>query len=646
MTPRRPSKTGCNIGVDTGDPALPVAGTGKLSGVRPSRHARWRAAVLITVHLVVVAHVTHFLLSGKTLSPVEPSESMYTIEVGEVNAGFLFFAAALLSTLVFGRFFCGWGCHLVALQDLCAWIMKRIGIRPRPFRARLLIWAPLLAALYMFVWPTVKRIFQGRPAPEFTNHLMTSGFWDTFPGPVFTVLTFLVCGFVAVYLLGAKGFCTYACPYGGFFAVFDKLSVGRILVNDDCEQCGHCTATCTSNVRVHEEVRLYGMVVDPGCMKCTDCISVCPKNALRFGFGWPSLGAKPMGGKPARRYPLTLGEELLVAGLGGVSFVIFWRLYAEVPLLMSICMGSVTGFIGLKLWQLVRKPTVRIQNIQAKIAGGLRTSGAVFVAVAVTWLAFTAHSGAVEWHRVWGRHHLARTEALRADVFSGRFRSREYSPAHYQAAEKSCRHFELSDRWGLFDVVETKLGLAWCYLLRGDTKAAETPIREAIALAPASPQLHENLYDLMLARQDLSGTIGALERKIAAGHGGGEEHFRLAGLLVESGDAERAIEHYRKSIELRPEVSETRFNFGGLLRRMARPEDAVTQLEKARELNPDDADTCIELGLAYNELGRVEQAIVELRRAIALNPDSPESRLHLPGVIEQLEQSIAGDPRE
>ena len=66
----------------------------------------------------------------------------------------------------------------------------------------------------------------------------------------------LICGFVIVYFLGAKGFCTYACPYAGFFAPADTVSPGRIVVDHDkCEGCGHCTAVCTSNVRVHEEIR-------------------------------------------------------------------------------------------------------------------------------------------------------------------------------------------------------------------------------------------------------------------------------------------------------------------------------------------------------------------------------------------------------
>ena len=29
-------------------------------------------------------------------------------------------------------------------------------------------------------------------------------------------------------------------------------------MTDACEHCGHCTVVCTSNVRVHEEVRDFG----------------------------------------------------------------------------------------------------------------------------------------------------------------------------------------------------------------------------------------------------------------------------------------------------------------------------------------------------------------------------------------------------
>ena len=50
--------------------------------------------------------------------------------------------------------------------------------------------------------------------PEIQTEFTTTEFWATFPGWIVGGLTFLICGFFAVYFLGAKGFCTYACPYG------------------------------------------------------------------------------------------------------------------------------------------------------------------------------------------------------------------------------------------------------------------------------------------------------------------------------------------------------------------------------------------------------------------------------------------------
>ncbi|MBZ0269895.1 4Fe-4S binding protein, partial [bacterium] len=186
--------------------------------VKKSRMGRRRALVLGAVHLLILAHATHWLVTGSTVSPVEPSESMKTLELGEVNAGFVFLVLAILSSLVFGRFICGWACHLVALQDLCAWMMKKLGVRPRPFRSRLLVWAPVLLALYMFVWPTFRRVVAapllqraglplfGAPAPfpGFESHLVTSEFWATFPTWWVAIPFLLLCGFGLVYLLGSK----------------------------------------------------------------------------------------------------------------------------------------------------------------------------------------------------------------------------------------------------------------------------------------------------------------------------------------------------------------------------------------------------------------------------------------------------------
>jgi len=631
----------CGVGVDAAHPALPVAGRGSLAAVRKSRHARWRAVVLVSVHVLILGHLTHFLLSGRTLSPVEPSESMYTIELGQINAGFIFFALALLSTLVFGRFFCGWGCHIVALQDLCAYLMKRVGIRPRPLRSRLLVWAPLVIALYMFVLPTARRLLWPAahdPFPGFSNHLMTTAFWATFPGPLYAALTFLACGFVVVYLLGAKGFCTYGCPYGALFGIADRFAVGRILVTDACDQCGHCTVTCTSNVKVHDEVRRFGMVVDPGCMKCTDCIDVCPKGALYWGFGVPAALRRWFGKSRIERRggaSLSWVEEAVAALVMLGATLAFRGLYDGPPLLLAVALGAITAFLVVRVAALGARRELRLQQLELKRAGRITTAGALFAAAALLWIAFAAHSGFVQWQRFRGQQALERTEAARADVLDGTFLQRTYSSAHDRAVEQMMRHFGLADRYGLASTVDVKLGLAWGHLLQRDAAAAEARIGEALAVAPDHGGAWESLFEVRILRGNRAGAIEALQRRMTIVQPRAQEHFLLGGLLVESGRLEEALASYEACLAER-DSPEARYNLGGVLRRLSRYEEAARQLERAREQMPSDAAVEVELGLTYAALGRPQDAISALERAIALDPQSPEARLHLPALIREL----------
>ena len=637
----------CRVHGDPGDPALPVAGTGTLSRVRRSRNAKRRAAVLIGLHLLVAVHVTHYLLAGRTLSPVEPSESMYTLELGYVNAGFIFFVVALLATLAFGRFVCGWGCHLVALQDLCGWVMKRLGVRPRPFRSRLLVFAPAAVAFYMFAWPTVRRLWIDRnavPFPGFSNHLVTSSFWDTFPGPLFAVLTFVVCGFAAVYFLGAKGFCTYGCPYGALFGGIDRFSPAGIVVTDACEQCGHCTATCTSNVRVHEEVRLYGRVVDPGCMKCMDCVSVCPMNALHFGYARPSwFKHSPAGPARPRRYDLNRVQEVVLAAIAIVAFLAYRGLYDGPPLLLSVCLGGLTAYAALVLWKLVRDPAVQIQSLRLKLGGRLNHAGWAFTVLAAGWLTFAAHSAAVQWERHRGSVHLSRLEATRAEVLDGSFRSRDYSDRHAEALRLAWRHLSRADAWGLVGVVEIKLGLAWIHMLREENTRAESTIREAIALAPGQAVQYRNLSEFLLAQGRIAEAIEAMETMIRFGEPSAADHFELGGLYALTQRYPDAARELERCVALAPESAEGHYNLGGVLRRLGRSGEAIVPLGRARDLAPHDAATHVELGLAYLESGDSATAVETLRRAVELDPDSPESRLHLTDLIRRLESELGQD---
>lgn len=436
--------------------------------------ARWRAGVLITVNVLMIAHLIQWLIMGMTISPIEPSEAMETLEVGVINAGAVLFLLTFLSTLILGRFFCGWLCHVVALQDLCAYIMNSVGIRPKPFRSRLLIYFPFFLGMYMFVWPTFKRMALApllksngihwpawlrpvEPIHEWSNGLVVDDFWATMP-PWFIAVPFLfICGFAAVYFLGAKGFCTYGCPYAAFFKPMDKVAPVRIHVNDDCKQCGYCTSVCTSNVRVSDEVRDFGMVVDAGCMKTLDCISACPNDALSLGFGKPALGAKPISPetykeskeKRSRRFDMTLGEELFASVLFLWFFFATRGLLDAVPMLMAGGLAAIGVMIVMTSVKLIRKPNARMYSYSLKLQGKIKPAGFLIILMALGFLVGSAWSGNARLMRWKGDIAFAKSKVPTSTLVRAEFQPSETMRKRAQAAVRAYQRADSLENGGL-----------------------------------------------------------------------------------------------------------------------------------------------------------------------------------------------------
>ncbi len=368
----------------------------KCGPVRKSKAGRWRAIVLIGIHVLIGVHLLQWLWTGRTVTPVEPSEASYLLDAGKLNAGFVLFAVLILGTLVFGRWFCGWACHVVAVQDLCAWMLGKLGLRPRPLRSRLLVLVPFVVAYDMFVGSQVERWLAGVPNQPVEPQFTTADLWERFPGPLMGVLTIAVVGGLIVWWLGAKGFCTYGCPYGAFFGVADRFAVGRIKVSDACDACGHCTSVCSSNVRVHEEVAIHRQIVDPACMKCMDCVSVCPKDALSFGLALP----KPFQISQQRiqaRADFTWPEEVAlgaIAWLATMGFRGAW--FGEgIPFLLAVGLGVITAAMVVLGWRLLRANDVSFQHTPLKSGGRLRPRGRMVFGAVALWLVFAVHAGVV-----------------------------------------------------------------------------------------------------------------------------------------------------------------------------------------------------------------------------------------------------------
>lgn len=660
-----------------GSVSLKVCKDPKKKTVRHSKMGRRRAFVLVGIHVLIGIHIAVWLAMGRTISPVEPSESMQTLETGLVNAGFVFFALAILSTAIFGRYFCGWGCHVVALQDLCRWMMLKVGIHPRPFRARLLVFVPLGLALYMFVWPNFKRfvVFPAleamsmtppawlKPVPipmGFESGFIVDDFWATFPTWLVAIPFFLVVGFAAVYFLGAKGFCTYGCPYGGFFAPVDKISPFRIRVTDDCEQCGHCTAVCSSNVRVHEEVRDFGMVVDPGCMKCMDCVSVCPNDALFVGLGAPAVFAKPRSeaaketlkqarAKRKRSLDASMVEEVVILAAFLLMFVGFRGMFEQIPMLMAVGMAGVGAYGVWMTIRLVRDRNARLHKAQLKRDGKWRPIGVVFALATIAAVASAGWSSAVHYER-W------RADLLYAQVQvpSSLALQPGFVPAasDVETATAALAHYARADApahggfgWSL--TPDELLRVAYLQVVRGDLAAAENAMATIIEHGNPTANLVNEHTQVMRAR-------GATEGDIAAALGGAlerhEDLHAIRGLIARramaSGDglavAQRVWDAAPEPVKEEPAYWNERTKFllevGSTARAATALETAAARLEGGHSTASDWVEQA-ELALVLNSRDR---AGTDIDRAITEGTRDPALRLRVAGVLLQLQRTAMG----
>jgi polyferredoxin len=595
------------------------------SAIRKSTAGPWRAAALLFLTLFMVAHVIQWRITGRTVSPIEPSETMHTLQRGFVNAGFIFFSLAILATLIFGRFVCGWGCHILALQDFCGWLLKKMGLKPQPFRSRLLIYVPIIAALYMFVWPTAYKFFvssdPGPLVPKFTNHLVTENFWETFPSVAVAIPFLFICGFLIVYFLGQKGFCTYACPYGGFFGLADKLAPGKIRVTDACNQCGHCTATCTSNVLVHQEVRDYKMVVDPGCMKCMDCISVCPNDALYFGFGKPTIAvSKPKAAK--RTYSLTWPEELLGAAVFLGSFVGVRSVYGLVPFLMALGCAAVTTFLFLKTWRLLRAKDVFFHRFNLKSSGKMQKAGWGFLAFSLVWLGLSAHSDWIRYHEYQGDRAFQRLQIPDELALAQPNPDPWLSPMDRETITEGRKHFQTISRFGLFVNGEALPKLAWFEYLSGNAEQSVELLSQAAAYQKGQTKAVSLYYrgtilnrlgryeqaraslddaltqrdDLILARQEKGESLWQLDRK------------------------DEAISVWTDAVQRNGRLVLVSNQLAGAKRSQGLVDEAADLEKQADQFTPNDPLYHWMIALRLKTLGMNELAEKHFQRAIQLEP--------------------------
>ncbi len=555
-------------------------------------------------------------MTGKTLAPLEFNEATLGTDNGLITAGLIFMAVAILSVVFFGRLFCGWACHILALQDLCALLLRKIGIKPKPLRSRLLFFLPVAILFYMFFWTPFHRIifslvpptaswlgmpnpFDLRTASDGADmaSFVTSDLWRNLPGPGIALLTFAICGFMVVYFMGSRGFCAYVCPYGTLFSWADRITPGKILLTGDCTACGKCTASCKSGVNVMHEVRHFGKVIDTACFKDMDCVASCPEEALSFGFAKPTLFSKEK--SLPKPISFSMWEEasmlmvftatlLILVGLPESLAPWAGRLYGLMPMFLSATLAVLTAVVSIYMARLFRRPHVAFQNLVLK-QDTWRPMGVVFASAVTLWMIFIGHSALVQYHMFRaGRIIHAEKQVLPS------FPSQAADPtkvadagavllvadAHLRAAQEL--GFFYSDR-------RISRQRAWLALALGDTDRCETYLRQAIALEPRHPDSRFQLGWVLAAHGKTLEGLRELDRVDSLSLEGRFKGAILKGTLQLGyhGRWSQALELLEAASLSRPGDAAFHGKMMALLQKITDPQVSRELLERILRRNPD-----------------------------------------------------------
>lgn len=228
-----------------------------------------------------------------------------------INTGALLaatFLIILFLTMLFGRFYCSAICPLGILQDVIAFVKRKI--KKKKFRYTyaspysILRYTFLLVTILVFIsgssllvnlldpYSNFGRIASGLFKPLYTglNNIL-AGIMENFNVYTFykvdlhmrfitLIYPLFIFGLILILVLAhGRLFCNTVCPVGTLLGLFSKISFLKITFNKEtCTKCNKCSLVCKAEcINVKEQHVDFSR-----CVGCYNCIQECPENAIYY----------------------------------------------------------------------------------------------------------------------------------------------------------------------------------------------------------------------------------------------------------------------------------------------------------------------------------------------------------------------------
>ena len=257
--------------------------------VRRQRAALLRAAVQVAFFIVAPSVFSSAFAGVK--------EICTAFGGGAVLAWSGFMAMLVLTlgfTIVFGRFFCGYGCAFGAVGDwlyaLSDFVQKKTKRKlpqiPMGIQKYLQYLKFVILALILLLCVLGRQEAVNGNSPWTVFSLLRSG--RGIPGGYAVAVTLLIVILIGM-VFQERFFCQFLCPMGAIFSLMPVIPfVGQLKRGESCiPTCSACERMCPVSLKLEENSLRSGE-----CITCGRCVNTCPRenitcmNGLLKGTEW------------------------------------------------------------------------------------------------------------------------------------------------------------------------------------------------------------------------------------------------------------------------------------------------------------------------------------------------------------------------
>lgn len=228
--------------------------------------------------------IVSFILMPVTFYYLSPALIIQGASEGVITGSFIVFGLLFLSSLLFGRAFCGWVCPAGGGQEACFAIRGKRAPGGRLNWIKYFIWAPwlgLIVAMFLKAGG-VKKV---DPLYQTWHGISTA----EMPAVIALVVVLVVILGIAL-ATGKRGFCHYGCWMAPFMIIGRKLrnaggwkSLQLVPEHAKCTDCKKCEKVCPMSLEVNAMVARENME-DSECILCGMCVDNCPRQAIALSF--------------------------------------------------------------------------------------------------------------------------------------------------------------------------------------------------------------------------------------------------------------------------------------------------------------------------------------------------------------------------